>query len=482
MNKKAILIIKEYSKVEIYYEKLQFNITPETLAQLKNRQIILESSSQNKLKGRFSIVVFDSYGKITLDNNQVYISTQHKNETITEKPYQYLKQFVNQYYEDIEDKSLQELPFISGFIGTCSFDLVRHEFPILQNINLDDHPQHDVNFHMIEDVYIFDHYKEELYVISTNLFSQVAREKLIKRVKERIEQLKTIQVYQPSIQFKAKDKQIETNISEQHFMEIVSDFKKKITEGDMFQVVPSRIYRYKHHFRNQRQSLSFQLYQNLKRQNPSPYMYYINMSEPIIVGSSPESFVKVHDGLVETNPIAGTIKRGRTLEEDEANAHQLINDEKERSEHSMLVDLGRNDIHRICRNGTSHIKKLMEIEKYEHVMHIVSEITGQIKKDISPMSVIASLLPTGTVSGAPKLRAIQRIYEVMPNKRGFYSGGIGYINCNHNLDFALAIRTMMIDDTYINVEAGCGVVYDSVPQKELEETKLKAKSLLEVSP
>ncbi|PTI34453.1 anthranilate synthase component I [Staphylococcus warneri] len=468
--------------MELYYEKLQANITPETLAQLKHNKIILESTSQEKLKGRYSIVVFDSYGKVTLDNKQLQIITQQKKETKTEKPYQYLKEFVNSYYADIEDQTLQELPFISGFIGTCSFDLVRHEFPILKQIELEDHPQHDVKFYMIEDVYVFDHYKDELYIISTNLFSQVKQDVLIQRVKERIEDLKAIQVYQPKVSYQVQDKQIEANVSEQHFMNIVSDFKKKITEGDMFQVVPSRIYRYKHHFNNQLQALSFQLYQNLKRQNPSPYMYYINMEKPIIIGSSPESFVKVQNGTVVTNPIAGTIRRGRTPEEDQNNAHQLINDEKEKSEHSMLVDLGRNDIHRICKTGTSHIKKLMEIEKYEHVMHIVSEVTGEIKNNISPMSVIASLLPTGTVSGAPKLRAIQRIYEVMPHKRGVYSGGIGYINCNHNLDLALAIRTMMVDETYINVEAGCGVVYDSEPYKELEETKLKAKSLLEVSP
>ncbi|EGG96052.1 anthranilate synthase component I [Staphylococcus warneri] len=468
--------------MELYYEKLQANITPETLAQLKHNKIILESTSQEKLKGRYSIVVFDSYGTVTLDNKCLQIITQQKKETITEQPYQYLKEFVNRYYDDIEDQTLQELPFISGFIGSCSFDLVRHEFPVLKQMELEDHPQHDVNFYMIEDVYVFDHYKDELYIISTNLFSQVKRDVLIQRVKERIEQLKTIQVYQPKVTFQVQDKEIEANVSEQHFMNIVSDFKKKITEGDMFQVVPSRIYKYKHHFNNQLQTLSFQLYQNLKRQNPSPYMYYINMNQPIIIGSSPESFVKVHNGRVVTNPIAGTIQRGQTPEEDQSNAHQLINDEKEKSEHSMLVDLGRSDIHRICKTGTSHIQKLMEIEKYEHVMHIVSEVTGEIKENISPMSVIASLLPTGTVSGAPKLRAIQRIYEVMPHKRGVYSGGIGYINCNHNLDLALAIRTMMIDDTYVNIEAGCGVVYDSEPDKELEETKLKAKSLLEVSP
>ncbi|MEL3710721.1 chorismate-binding protein, partial [Staphylococcus borealis] len=255
-----------------------------------------------------------------------------------------------------------------------------------------------------------------------------------------------------------------------------------ITEGDMFQVVPSRIYSYEHHFKEDKNQLSYQLYQNLKRKNPSPYMYYINMDREIIVGSSPESFVGVHNGEVTTNPIAGTIQRGTTPEKDERNANQLITDEKERSEHSMLVDLGRNDIHRVSITGTSEISKLMVIEKYEHVMHIVSEVKGKIKKGLSPMTIIASLLPTGTVSGAPKLRAIQRIYEAYPYKRGVYSGGVGYINCNQNLDFALAIRTMLIDDNTVNVEAGCGVVYDSVPEKELEETRLKAKSLLEVTP
>ena len=183
---------------------------------------------------------------------------------------------MNSYYDDIEDQTLQELPFISGFIGTCSFDLVRHEFPILKQMELEDHPQHDVKFYMIEDVYVFDHYKDELYIISTNLFSQVKQDVLIQRVKERIEDLKTIQYINQKSHFKFKINKSK-QMSEQHFMNIVSDFKKKITEGDMFQVVPSRIYRYKHHFNNQLQALSFQLYQNLKRQNPSPYMYYINM-------------------------------------------------------------------------------------------------------------------------------------------------------------------------------------------------------------
>ncbi len=319
-------------------------------------------------------------------------------------------------------------------------------------------------------------------MISTNLFSDTSKSQLEAKVNQRIDDLKNINLAYEKIELEIAERQIKTNIREKEFLQIITELKRKIAEGDMFQVVPSRIYFYKHHFAAHLQQLSFQLYQKLKRQNPSPYMYYLNKSIPIVVGSSPESFVKVKDGLVYTNPIAGTTKRGANKDEDMKNSHALLNDEKERSEHSMLVDLGRNDIHRISKIGTSKITKLMEIEKYEHVMHIVSEVVGELKDNLSPMSVIASLLPTGTVSGAPRLRAIQRIYEAYPFKRGIYSGAVGYINCNHNLDFALAIRTMLIDDKQVNIEAGCVVVYDSIPEKELEETKLKAKSLLEVTP
>lgn len=468
--------------MKIYYEKLNAEVTPEALARLRKQKIVLESSDQSQLKGRYSIVIFDTYGYVTLDNETLEVVTNEQQKIINDNPYQALKVLVNDYKAEIDDSELAALPFISGFVGSCSFDLVRHEFPVLKQIELEDHPQHDAKFHMVEDVYVFDHYKEQLFIIATNLFSNQAEFELKQRVQDRIDELKHITIYP---EYKAHDlsnKQIEANMTQSEFEETVSAMKSLIQQGDMFQVVPSIIYSYRHQFGNHLQQLSYQLYQNLKRQNPSPYMYYLNMDDPIVVGSSPESFVKVKGDTVVTNPIAGTIKRGKNEAEDIENEKLLKNDEKELSEHSMLVDLGRNDIHRISATGTSKIEKLMAIERYEHVIHIVSEVTGKLNDDYSPMSVIASLLPTGTVSGAPKLRAIQRIYEAQPHKRGIYSGGIGYINCNHDLDFALAIRTMMIDDTHVNVQAGCGVVYDSIPEKEYEETRLKAKSLLEVSP
>lgn len=468
--------------MKLYYEKLNAEVTPEALARLRDKKIVLESSDQSQLKGRYSIVIFDTHGSVTLDNNVLEIKTSEQQEIIKDNPYQALKTLVDQYKTEIEDSELADLPFISGFVGSCSFDLVRHEFPILKKIELADHPQHDAKFHMVEDVYVFDHYKEQLFVIATNLFSEQTEAELKQRVKARVDELKHISLYPEYRTHKLNDKQIESNMTQTEFEETVRAMKSLIQQGDMFQVVPSIIYSYQHQFGKHLQQLSYQLYQNLKRQNPSPYMYYLNIDDPIVVGSSPESFVKVKGDTVVTNPIAGTIKRGKNETEDIENEKILKSDEKELSEHSMLVDLGRNDIHRISITGTSKIEKLMAIERYEHVIHIVSEVTGKLNDDYSPMSVIASLLPTGTVSGAPKLRAIQRIYEAQPNKRGIYSGGIGYINCNHDLDFALAIRTMMIDDKQINVQAGCGVVYDSVPEKEYEETKLKAKSLLEVAP
>lgn len=468
--------------MKVQYQRLKAEVSPEALARLRNNKIILESSDQSQLKGRYSIVIFDTYGAITLDNDLMTVETPNGINIERNQPYDKMKELIDQYKTAIDDEILAQLPFISGFVGSCSFDLVRHEFPVLKKIELADHPQHDTKFHMVEDVYIFDHYKEHLYVIATNLFSNDNDSQLQERVQRRVAELQQIKIYSTQIEHLSTEKDIKSNMAPTQFIETVEHMKTLIQQGDMFQVVPSIIYSYEHFFGQQLQQLSYQLYQNLKRQNPSPYMYYMNMDEPIIVGSSPESFVKVQGETVITNPIAGTIKRGATEDEDKINEAQLKNDDKELSEHSMLVDLGRNDIHRVSQTGTSKIQKLMTIERYEHVMHIVSEVTGKLKNNYSPMSVIASLLPTGTVSGAPKLRAIQRIYESQPHKRGVYSGGVGYINCNHDLDFALAIRTMMIDETHVNVQAGCGVVFDSIPEKELEETKLKAKSLLEVSP
>lgn len=465
----------------IKFKKLNADITPETLGQINRKKMILESASTDQMKGRFSIVAFDAVGKVNLYDDYLQIFINEDEQLVHKHPYESLEDFINNMKVDEVPEALTHLPFISGMIGYCSFDLIRYQNKLLKQIELQsDIP--DASFNLVESVYVFDHFKEELFVIASNLFSQNTETQVEQELNNMIETLKDISLFQNKIDHTLRG-ELETNISEEDFMQEVEYYKSLISKGDMFQVVPSRIYKYKHYFNEQhKDTLKLQIYKNLKRQNPSPYMYYIDDEERSIIGSSPESFIKKQGDIITTNPIAGTNKRGLTEEEDKQNEIELITDEKELAEHRMLVDLGRNDLNMIAQTGSVYMPKLMTVERFEHVMHIVSIVEGKIRPDITPLQMITALLPAGTVSGAPKTRAITRIYESRKRKRGIYAGGVGYINCNHDLDFALTIRTMVVDNEYVNVEAGCGVVYDSNPQKELKETMIKAKSLLEVTP
>ncbi|PCM42611.1 anthranilate synthase component I [Mammaliicoccus sciuri] len=465
----------------IKFKKLNADITPETLGQINRKKMILESASTDQMKGRFSIVAFDAVGKVNLYDDYLQIFINEDEQLVNERPYESLEDFINNMKVDEVPEALTHLPFISGMIGYCSFDLIRYQNKLLKQIELQsDIP--DASFNLVESVYVFDHFKEELFVMASNLFSHNTEAQVEQVLNNMIETLKDISLFQNKIDHTSRG-ELETNISEEDFMQEVEYYKSLISKGDMFQVVPSRIYKYKHYFNEQhKDTLKLQIYKNLKRQNPSPYMYYIDDEERTIIGSSPESFIKKQGDVITTNPIAGTNKRGQTEEEDKQNEIALITDEKELAEHRMLVDLGRNDLNMIAQTGSVYMPKLMTVERFEHVMHIVSIVEGKIRPEITPLQMITALLPAGTVSGAPKTRAITRIYESRKRKRGIYAGGVGYINCNHDLDFALTIRTMVVDNEYVNVEAGCGVVYDSNPQKELKETMIKAKSLLEVTP
>ncbi|MEB7838849.1 anthranilate synthase component I [Mammaliicoccus sciuri] len=465
----------------IKFKKLNADITPETLGQINGKKMILESASTDQMKGRFSIVAFDAVGKVNLYDDYLQIFINEDEQLVNERPYESLEDFINDMKVDEVPEALTHLPFISGMIGYCSFDLIRYQNKLLKQIELQsDIP--DASFNLVESVYVFDHFKEELFVMASNLFSHNTEAQVEQVLNNMIETLKDISLFQNKIDHTSRG-ELETNISEEDFMQEVEYYKSLISKGDMFQVVPSRIYKYKHYFNEQhKDTLKLQIYKNLKRQNPSPYMYYIDDEERTIIGSSPESFIKKQGDVITTNPIAGTNKRGQTEEEDKQNEIALITDEKELAEHRMLVDLGRNDLNMIAQTGSVYMPKLMTVERFEHVMHIVSIVEGKIRPEITPLQMITALLPAGTVSGAPKTRAITRIYESRKRKRGIYAGGVGYINCNHDLDFALTIRTMVVDNEYVNVEAGCGVVYDSNPQKELKETMIKAKSLLEVTP
>ena len=264
----------------------------------------------------------------------------------------------------------------------------------------------------------------------------------------------------------------ESNMTPEEFYDMVDQVKEYIVAGDVIQTVVSQ--------RLSRPTTAdpFQIYRSLRTINPSPYMYFLELDGFQIVGASPEMLVQVENGMVSTNPIAGTRPRGSDKSEDDANEHELRTDEKERAEHIMLVDLGRNDIGRVSEPGTVSVNQLMDVERYSHVMHLVSRVSGKLRKGFTNFDALRACFPAGTVSGAPKIRAMEIIAELEPDKRGPYAGAVGYFDFTGNMDTAIDIRTLVIKDGIAHAQAGGGIVYDSTPDFEYRETLHKASALM----
>ncbi|WP_227766811.1 anthranilate synthase component I family protein [Zhaonella formicivorans] len=262
------------------------------------------------------------------------------------------------------------------------------------------------------------------------------------------------------------------NFSQNEFMAAVRRAKEYIAAGDILQVVLSQRLEMLHN------SQPFDIYRALRSVNPSPYLYYLNQGEYQLIGSSPEMLVRVEQGIVETRPIAGTRPRGSTLAEDRAKAAELLAHPKERAEHIMLVDLGRNDLGKVCRLGTVKVTELMGVEKFSHVMHLVSTVQGELSPELSPLDALLACFPAGTVSGAPKVRAMQIISELEPQARGIYAGAVCYLGLNNTLDSCIAIRTIINKGNTAYMQAGAGIVADSDPESEYLETCHKAQALL----
>jgi len=271
---------------------------------------------------------------------------------------------------------------------------------------------------------------------------------------------------------KKRELKFNSNLTKKEFEKNVESAVEYIKAGDIFQVVLSQ--RLSAHFH----SNVLDVYRNLKKINPSPYMYLLDFGERKIAGSSPEMLVRVENRVAYTYPIAGTRKRGKTLREDKELESEMLADEKERAEHVMLVDLGRNDIGRVAKFGTVNVSKFMGVEKYSHVQHIVSEVMGSLSDDKDEFDALKSIFPAGTVSGAPKVRAMEIINELEPARRGIYAGCVGYFSFNHNIDTAIAIRTLVFEKDKVYVQAGAGIVADSIPENEYHETMNKAQAML----
>jgi anthranilate synthase component 1 len=373
-------------------------------------------------------------------------------------------------YEIAEPDELP--PFAGGAVGFFGYDLVRTVEP-LPGPNPDTIGLPDMAL-MISDVLLaFDHQRHEVTVIANAFVEDGGIEEAYGRAVETISEVRErlrepVPVAEAGV---AEAPHFDSNLSQEEFEAIVTRIIEYVHAGDAFQVVPSQ------RFSAPSPVEAFSIYRGLRTVNPSPYMYFLDFGDFEIAGASPEPLVKVTGRQVETRPIAGTYPRGADEEEDRRNAERLLQDPKERAEHVMLVDLGRNDLGRVCEYGSVTVDELMVVETYSHVLHIVSQVSGTLREGIGPMDVLRSVLPAGTLSGAPKVRAMQIIDELEPHKRGSYGGAIGYLSYTGDLDTAIHIRTVVVKDGVAHVQAGGGTVADAKPTYEYNESVNKAKAV-----
>jgi anthranilate synthase component 1 len=365
-------------------------------------------------------------------------------------------------------------PFNGGMVGYISYDAVKYfeRLPTPENDPVD---VPESVFMMTTTFLIFDHVRQVIRVVSHAFLDgdvETAYKEAVERIDEIVARLDAPLQAPPRSTNGTTSSTVNSNFTREEYDDIVDRCKEYIYAGDIIQTVPSQ------RFSRDTTAHPLAIYRALRAINPSPYMYYLELDDFHIVGASPEELVRVHDGVVTTRPIAGTKPRGKTQEEDDENERHLLADEKERAEHIMLVDLGRNDLGRVCKSGTVGVTELMIVERYSHVMHIVSYVQGELREDKTAYDALRSCFPAGTLSGAPKIRAMEIIAEMESDRRGPYGGAVGYFDLNGNMDTAITIRTMVIKDGVAHVQAGGGIVFDSVPKTEYEETIHKASAVL----
>jgi len=385
--------------------------------------------------------------------------------------------FVDEFKQRYRAPELPNLPrFTGGLVGYFAYDCVRYVEPHLKTSTPKDIiGTPDILLSVSDEVLVFDNLAGKLiFVIHANPEVDDAFAKATARLDELEAKLRGKIPLTPDLSLGMNihsEAKFQSHFGEKNFHDVVDKIKEYVLSGDTMQVVIS-----------QRLSIDFtqepiNLYRALRNLNPSPYMYFMNLGDHHVVGSSPEILARLEDGEVTVRPIAGTRRRGYTPEEDKALEIELVNDPKEIAEHLMLIDLGRNDVGRVAEIGTVKLTDKMVVERYSHVMHITSNVTGRLKAGLDAMDVLRAALPAGTLSGAPKIRAMEIIDEFETEKRGIYGGAVGYISWNGNMDTAIAIRTAVIKDNKLYVQAGAGVVADSVPALEWKETMNKARAI-----
>ncbi len=382
---------------------------------------------------------------------------------------------IEDIFKSFHTVTVEGLPrFHGGMVGYLSYEVARY-FEMLPSPENDPFNLPEACLMLADTLLIFDHLTHVIKVVShVRLDGDIAKAyreatEKIDRLVERLHQPVPARPPPPSA---PATPTVSSNLSQAEYEAIVNRAKKYIYDGDIIQVVPSQ------RLSRRTDASPFAIYRALRSVNPSPYMYYLHLDDFHIVGASPELLVRVEDGIVSNHPIAGTRPRGHDSQTDRALAVELSNDEKECAEHIMLVDLARNDVGRISEPGTVNVTRFMDVERYSHVMHLVSHVQGKLRDGFSQFDAMRACFPAGTVSGAPKIRAMEIIAELEPDKRGPYAGAVGYFGFSGNMDTAIAIRTIVVKDGIAYVQAGGGIVADSVPDKEYQESLNKAQALL----
>ena len=474
-----------YNRIPVVHEILADLDTPLS-AYLKLAEgpysYLLESVHGGEKWGRYSIIGLPCQTIIKVDNERIQVINdgQLVEELTHTDPLSWIEEYQQRYNipEHLAEQS--NLPrFTGGLVGYFGYETIGYIEPRLKNTTKDDPlGTPDILLMVSEEVLVFDNLSGKLYLIvhahlDTDSDVELAWQSATGRLQElatRLRQSDTAYKTHTEVT-KVKEEDFVSGFTQEGFEKAVARIKDYIVEGDAMQVVIS-----------QRLSIPFNappldLYRALRSLNPSPYMYFLNLDDFHIVGSSPEILTRVEDGKITVRPIAGTRPRGETDEQDRQLEEDLLSDPKELAEHLMLIDLGRNDAGRVSEIGTVKLTDKMIVERYSHVMHIVSNVEGVLNKKMSTMDALKATFPAGTVSGAPKIRAMEIIDELEPVKRGIYSGAIGYISWSGNMDTAIAIRTAVIKDKQLHIQAGAGIVADSIPRNEWDETMNKARGV-----
>ena len=428
---------------------------------------LLESVEHGQRWGRYSFVGVDPFLVVTSRDGEVEIQGDLLGDIPEASPLEVVRQVLASFSVPV----MPELPpLIAGGVGFLGYDVVRY-LERLPQTTVADVATPELMLIFARTLFVFDHLRQRLTVVS-NVVGDDSYDEAIARTKGLVDKLGEPLAYRPQGAAPAEFDLPPSTLGEKGYMDAVEKAKEYIRAGDIFQVVPS------HRFSAPQPEDPFGVYRALRLVNPSPYMFFLRHPEITLVGSSPEPLIKVQGRRVLQRPIAGTRPRGATDEEDQALEKDLLADAKERAEHVMLVDLARNDLGRVCTYGTVEVEEFMVIERYSHVMHMTSQVAGELDEGRTGLDALYASFPAGTVSGAPKIRAMEIIDELEPTRRGPYSGVVGYFDFSGNLDTCIALRTAYVTGGKIYIQAGGGIVADSDPKTEWLETVNKAKALL----